>query len=372
MISAKDPPWIAKSSSYDPLCGCNPFRVVIIPLWITAETFIPSNWAGFLRVDGNKTQLFSFLAQSVLTITTDKLIVKTQGPIVLSNHPMDQTDLAPCSHEEADTRLMVHLADGAKAHKRFLIRTVDTDVVVLAVSLASRHHDIEIWVAMGTGKNFRYITVHDVARAMGAEKAGCLPMFHAFTGCDTVSAFTGIGKKTAWEIWCAFPQVTNTFQRLLCPPFDLSDSDRSLLERFVTLLYDKTSNCQDVNTARQHLFTKTGRQIENIPPSSEALYQHCLRAIYQGGHIRGQTEIPAPVLPNPCQWGWQFVNGRWLPFWTVLSEASVTCRELLRCGCKKPCKTKRCRCFKSDLSCTALCTCTCLENCAHATNTSSA
>ena len=27
-----------------------------------------------------------------------------------------------------------------------------------------------------------------------------LPFFHALTGCDTVSAFHGKGKRTAWEI----------------------------------------------------------------------------------------------------------------------------------------------------------------------------
>ena len=30
-----------------------------------------------------------------------------------------------------------------------------------------------------------------------------LPMFHAFTGCDTVSFFGGKGKKTAWNTWRA-------------------------------------------------------------------------------------------------------------------------------------------------------------------------
>ena len=29
-------------------------------------------------------------------------------------------------------------------------------------------------------------------------------MFHAFTGCDTVSSFDGRGKKTAWDTWMTF------------------------------------------------------------------------------------------------------------------------------------------------------------------------
>ena len=49
----------------------------------------------------------------------------------------------------------------------------------------------ELWVAFGTGKLLRYIPAHDIATALGDEKARSLPMFHAFTGCDTVSSFAG-------------------------------------------------------------------------------------------------------------------------------------------------------------------------------------
>ncbi|KAK7495213.1 hypothetical protein BaRGS_00013623, partial [Batillaria attramentaria] len=123
------------------------------------------------------------------------------------------------------------------------------------------------------------------------------------------------------------------------------------------LFYDRTSNCLDVNSARKQLFTKVGRQIDNIPPTSEALLQHCKRAVYQGGHIQGQADIPAPDLPDPSDWGWQSAVGKWQPFWTVLPEASHTCQELLKCGCKKGCKSRRCKCYKAGLKCTALCIC---------------
>ncbi|KAK7113984.1 hypothetical protein V1264_000124 [Littorina saxatilis] len=129
------------------------------------------------------------------------------------------------------------------------------------------------------------------------------------------------------------------------------------LERFVVLLYDKTSNCVDVNNARKHLFTKTGRQIDHIPPSKEALIQHCKRAVYQGAHIWSQASNPTPPLPDPSDWEWQFVKGNWHPLWTTLPQASETCQELLKCGCKTGCSSKRCKCFKTGLKCTALCIC---------------
>ena len=53
---------------------------------------------------------------------------------MLASPTRDSSTLAPCLHEEADTRMFVHAADAASGgHKNIIIRTVDTDVVVLAV-----------------------------------------------------------------------------------------------------------------------------------------------------------------------------------------------------------------------------------------------
>lgn len=55
----------------------------------------------------------------------------------------------------------------------------------------------ELWVAFGVWSSFRYIAVHEMVATMNPTQCLTLPVFHAFTGCDTVSAFTGRGKKTA-------------------------------------------------------------------------------------------------------------------------------------------------------------------------------
>ena len=34
---------------------------------------------------------------------------------------------------------------------------------------------------------------------------------NAITGCDTVSAFNGRGKKAAWDVWDVFEKVTRSF-----------------------------------------------------------------------------------------------------------------------------------------------------------------
>ena len=50
-----------------------------------------------------------------------------------------------------------------------------------------------------------------------------LPMFYAFTGCDTFSAFCGRGKKTAWNTWKTHPEVTEVFEELQLMQIEILD-----------------------------------------------------------------------------------------------------------------------------------------------------
>ena len=253
---------------------------------------------------------------------------------------------------------MVHTLHAAESgHANLLIRTIDTDVLVLAVA---RQQDIttdETWVAFGTGKHFRYIAVHKIAERLGIDRSKALPMFHALTGCDTVSYFARRGKIQAWDLWHAFNEITATFSLLASGtttsiPLEVV----SVIERFVVLLYNRTSAQVKVNAARQELFAKGNRSIENIPPTQAALVQHLRRAVYQGGLILGNCLVPKPTLPSPSKWGWQKKNETWTLVWTELAQAQETCYELIHCGCKKGCRG-RCKCVKANLVCTALCHC---------------
>ena len=120
---------------------------------------------------------------------------------------LDTSALAPCNYEEVNSRTMLHAAHAA--YKKILIRIVDTDVVVLAVALAGTlKEEIEVWVSISTGKSFRVSAGHEIARALGPEKAQALSMFDALMGCDTLFCFDGHGQKTAWTVWTALPELT--------------------------------------------------------------------------------------------------------------------------------------------------------------------
>ena len=75
-------------------------------------------------------------------------------------------------------------------------------------------------------------------------------MFHALTGCDTVSSFVGHHKKTAWNTWNVLPELNDVLIQLSCAPSYIPEDIILTFERFVILLYDQTSTCIDINKAR--------------------------------------------------------------------------------------------------------------------------
>jgi len=101
---------------------------------VAPTTPLPKKWKNFLRVNENKTELFKFLSQQMLSlqIGEGKVIYTTDEVDVLSTETnADVTNLAPCLHEEADTRLLLHVADAVqKGYSKVYIRTVYSSTCV--------------------------------------------------------------------------------------------------------------------------------------------------------------------------------------------------------------------------------------------------
>jgi hypothetical protein len=328
-------------------------------LRVASSTRLPQNWKTFLRVDANKTGLFTFLAHTLesFELPEGKILVTTCEENVLMRPEHDVSQLAPCMQDEADGRMLLHAFHAYhQGYRTIMIHATDTDVVVLAIRTANFLHGCDLWVAFGHGKTFRYVSAHGIATVLGAEASQGLLFMHAFSGCDTVSAFCGIGKKTAWEVWRTSDLFKSLFRRLSDAPASLCDNDMETLERFVVLLYKRTSPLSKVNEARKRLFAFGNRQLENIPPTSAALLQHTKRAAFQAGHLWGQSLHANAKTPSPADWGWVRDGDTWSPQWSLLADASKACRELVKCACKSNC-TGRCKCYKSNLPCTQLCSC---------------
>ena len=147
---------------------------------VSSHVKIPSNWMAFLRDSTNKSELFQFLSYkiSVFDFPPNKIVCITSGRwyriiiklIItnLNNILLQHTGqavitrgstqcMSNCNHEEADTRIIVHLQDAIANGEAgtALIRTVDTDVVVILIgkffNLQRINQNVQVWVAFGMG-----------------------------------------------------------------------------------------------------------------------------------------------------------------------------------------------------------------------------
>ena len=69
---------------------------------------------------------------------------------------------------------------------------------------------------------------------------------------------------TAWKLWMASTDVTEAFCDLADKPIVINESI-NLLEKFIVLLCDRTSNEYSVSKAREQLFCRKSEQSMDFP-----------------------------------------------------------------------------------------------------------
>ena len=163
-------------------------------------------WKKFLAEGSNKRALAVFLStewkqdkyreklgNKVLYVTCEDQCHK------ISADEVQIADELRSTQEEADTRLIFHTAHAASnGYNAVVIVAEDTDVFVLCISFQSSIA-CPIYQKCGTQTRTRYIDITKVAQAYGEELCKALPGLHAFTGCDSVSAFAGRLKVNALQ-----------------------------------------------------------------------------------------------------------------------------------------------------------------------------
>ena len=128
----------------------------------------------------------------------------------------------------------VHASDVAtEGGKALVIKANDTvDIVVIAVSVLPQLQEISVetlWTAFGHRVGVKWIPIHELLNATRHARASGIMYFHAFIGCDVVSAFRGKGKKSAWQTWGVFDEVRETFSNLSQFPTEVIDTDLKTL-----------------------------------------------------------------------------------------------------------------------------------------------
>jgi hypothetical protein len=91
---------------------------------------LPRNWSDFLRNADNKSELFHYLSSCVASVelTGNKQLIVTDGPHVHAHNVNDVSSVDPCNHDDADTRMILHLTHAVNSyHVNSTLRACDVD-----------------------------------------------------------------------------------------------------------------------------------------------------------------------------------------------------------------------------------------------------
>ena len=322
---------------------------------LTEAAMLPSeDWRCFLNVPSNKSRLACFLGSAVLRENYDFTVVVSgafeHAEEVKSNTP--EMDLSPLSaaHEEADTRLLLHVKHMPQS--RIIVYSRDTDVLVLLIYHRERLPARQLWMRTGSNKNHKYIPIHDVVKTLPSGVVKELLAFHAFTGSDTTSFFFRKGKKGAWKTFLKHPAL---LQGLGKGSEKLSSETERHVETFVSRWYGLPKDIDSVDQARATLFQQ-GRHVSSLPPTADALRLHLVRCHHQAAVWEKALELQ-PALP-PQDGGWCIMDGRLKPVLSSLPREPSCLSNFIHCSCKRVC-AKRCSCRRAGIPCAAACKCRC-------------
>jgi len=320
---------------------------------------LPQVWSNFIASDANKADLARFLSEMIMQKGED---LPERCEVVTGGGFSNATDARSTrretvrlhgNHEEADTRLILHSCEAvSEGYERLVVMCSDTDVLLLLLHFMPTRA-AQVWMVSGTSKKRKCYPIHAVSDKLPQPVRENLLSFHALTGCDTTSAFSGHGKKTCWKTFQSQPLLVSGIGR---------DGELAQVEQFVCHLYGVPAQ-PSVDQARFHVFGKAKKGLDLLPPTRDALDLHSKRANYQA-KIWLQADRECIRIPSPVDTAaWVKEKTCLVPIWTRLPPIPDACLQLMTCGCKSKCQTARCTCFKKELKCTSACGCDAGECC---------
>lgn len=333
------------------------------------------NYRKFMRTSANKTALATFLSEYLIAVKDDlleeghTLILAggfADGEIVKAVKMDSVSDLPnlASTHEEADTRLVLHAIHMCQDYDRIIVKSDDTDVLVILLYYRSINLlDTLVYMHAGHTTQFTqrecFIPINAIVDKIGANLCQNLPAVHAITGCDSTSSLYKVGKNVAYTKLAGFVKD----DPLGLVDFGLTnnvDDDISSARKYVLSVYsNKRVPCATLDQLRYVLASTTDKAAAHLPPTEDAFKQHVLRARYQTS-IWCNSHLPKPTLWNPVGNGWRLNESHHLEPVTYTGEAApVEVRNLTHLYCTDTeCTLQRkCHCVKMGLPCIEFCSC---------------
>lgn len=106
--------------------------------------------------------------------------------------------------------MFLHAQHAAQEYQTVVIKSPDTDVAVIAVSLQT-DSPCRSYFFTGVGNRTKITDLAKVSSALGTSVCSALIGIHTFSGCDSTSAFYGKGKRKTKQYLTAFTNLGSSF-----------------------------------------------------------------------------------------------------------------------------------------------------------------
>lgn len=254
------------------------------------------------------------------------------------------------SQAESDAdRLIVQSALDSSFHDVVVVAE-DIDVLVILMALAPDHKEIFFLKPVKNNVLQRVYSTKTMLIKYPNITKNHLFFIHAFTGCDTTSAFYNKGKNN-------FIKIFNNDQKLraAAETFMIQEQSEEILFNggiycILTMYGAKTA--KNLNELRYKRFIALASkdksvQLSSLPPTEDAAKQHIKRVYLQVQQWKNNALI------SPEDWGWQLDNYL-KPIKMTQPAAPMNVLKIIFCSCKTGCGSA-CGCRKSGLHCSPAC-----------------
>ena len=229
------------------------------------------------------------------------------------------------TQEETDSRIILYCKYGEQqGYKYIRVKSPDTDVFYILLHYAMQIQEACILFETGRGNKKHLLNITALAEELTQEHCSALLSLHAFTGCDSTSAFKGKGKVKAVKILQQKPKFSQTFAQI-GEAWSVTEHQVDELEEFTCLLY----HWQRIKKVDELRYVMLKEKCENdtisanvnidmasLPPCRRSLKQHVLRTNFQVA-IWKRAHEPTPEIPDPLSGHrWVKQDEMLVPVWT--------------------------------------------------------
>lgn len=275
---------------------------------------------------------------------------------------LQRQDLAAL-HEEADVIIIQQACRlRSEGGRQVTVVSDDTDVFLLLL-----YHYLKegLTVPMYMESPIRGRSLIDIKKSV-QKHTDIIPDIlagHALSGCDTTACLFGIGKGKIVKVL----KMGNSLSLLGDKTANIEDINKQA-STFINKCYGYPK-CLTVSEARVRAWsTKMGRNSSSQPPrlcslplTNEAFLQNVNRAHLQT--IIWKNALGTPPAVDAEQYGY-YKNSVSEVLMLIgvpdnVALAPIEVLKLIKCSCdsETPCRTKRCGCVRTGLSCTVFCFC---------------